>query len=61
MEGGGGHIIFMSFIHQSVHSCHSVTPLKPVNRFQRIFWGLISYSPLLFFFIQRFESDVKYH
>lgn len=32
--------------------CHSVTPPKPVNIFQRIFWGLISYSPLLFFFIQ---------
>ena len=40
--------------------CHSVTPLKPVNMFQRIFWGLISYSPLLFIFYSNDFRGVPY-
>ena len=45
----------------SVHPlCHSVTPLKPVNMFQRIFWGLISYSPLLFIFYSNDFRGVPY-
>lgn len=41
----------------SVHPlCHSVTPPKPVNIFQRIFWGLISYSPLIFFYSNDFRG-----
>ena len=40
--------------------CHSVTPLKPVNMFQRIFWGLISYSPILFIFYSNDFRGVPY-
>ena len=40
--------------------CHPVTPLKPVNMFQRIFWGLISYSPILFIFYSNDFRGVPY-
>ena len=40
--------------------CHPVTPLKSVNMFQRIFWGLISYSPILFIFYSNDFRGVPY-